>query len=125
MPTFIATGSDPYMRSPRITFSPLAIGAVEIKMSVISSYQGSSYGEFFWVTETDSIFDEAKHAVFPIEVDGQFHVYKLDLSNNLTWLTGGTITQLRLDPTIIPAEIQIEHIKLIPYKSASTPLSRH
>jgi len=121
MPTFTATGSDPHMRSPRITFSTLAVGAVEIKMRVSSSYQGPSYGELFWAAEADGVFDEVKHAVFSIEVDGQFHVYKLDLSNNLTWLTGGTVTQLRLDPTIIPAEIQIEHIKLIPYKSASTP----
>ncbi|MFQ6059194.1 MAG: hypothetical protein ACE5MB_09995, partial [Anaerolineae bacterium] len=125
MPTFIATGSDPYMHSPRVTLSPLAVGAVEIKMRVTSSHQGSSYGEFFWVTKADSVFDEVKHVVFPIVVDGQFHVYKLDLSNNLTWLTGGTITQLRLDPTVIPAKIQIEYIKLIPYKSASAFLSRH
>jgi hypothetical protein len=79
--------------------SPVTVPADEynrlgIRMKV--SAGGGTGGQLFFVTDTDSDWDEAKSLVFDVIGDGEFHDYELDLSTVDGW--SGLIRQLRLDP---------------------------
>lgn len=55
-------------------------------------------------------FTEAWSESFPVQTDGQYHIYRLDLSRKPRW--AGEIRQFRLDPTDAGgAEIRLDYVR--------------
>jgi len=103
-----STGNDPYMGSPKITANASALSRIEIRMKVTAG----DTGELYFITKSDGTYDESKVLQFPITVDGEFHTYILDMSKVQKW--SGVITQIRLDPTVTQAAIEIDYIHILP-----------
>jgi hypothetical protein len=98
--------NDPYMRSATIAVDASAVSRLEIRMKV----SGGDMAQVFFVTDSDSAYDEAKSLRFPVSGDGQFHTYTLDMSTVPLWKD--TVTQIRLDPMETPGSIEIDYIQL-------------
>jgi hypothetical protein len=54
-------------------------------------------GQLYWATAASPAIAEDKVLNFPIQADGQFHEYRLEVGRHPLW-KGKTITALRLDP---------------------------
>jgi hypothetical protein len=103
-----STGNDPYMGSPKITANASALSRIEIRMKV----SAGDTAELYFITKSDGTYDESKVLRFPITADGEYHTYILDMSKVQKW--SGIITQIRLDPTITQAAIEIDYIHILP-----------
>jgi hypothetical protein len=79
-------------------------------MKASASVEG--IGQLFFITDSAGNYDEAKSLRFPIQADGEFHTYVLDMSQVPGWR--GVITQIRLDPTDTQAAVEIDYIRLQP-----------
>jgi hypothetical protein len=102
-----STGDDPFMVSPRIYVNASDLFHIEIRMKV----SGGNTASIYFITPSDW-YDESKVLHFPIIGDGQFHTYFLDMSKVKKW--SGHIRQIRLDPTVTPAAIEIDYIRILP-----------
>jgi hypothetical protein len=102
-----STGNDSYIGSPGFYIDAKVLHKIEISMKVSS---GSS-GQVFFITDSDPTFDEAKSLRFSITPDDKFHTYILDMTKVIKW--SGTITKLRLHPTDMPANIDIDYIHFL------------
>lgn len=102
-----SNGVDPYMGSPNFTLKAGDFHTITIRMAV----SGGNSAQLFFITSSDPAYDEIKSITFPIEGDGEFHTYTLDMSAKRGWK--GTITQLRLDPTAARALIQVDYIRIL------------
>ena len=87
------TGPDPYVIRPVLRVRGASCPVVVVRMRV-SAGEG---GQFFWATESSPDLAEDKVINFPIQADGQFHDYRLELGKHPLW-AGQTITTLRIDP---------------------------
>jgi putative heme degradation protein len=94
------------MGSPKFAVDATASPIITISMKVSSG----AWAQLFFVTDTDSRYDEAKSLRFRIQGDGEFHDYVLDMSAVQGWQ--GAITQLRLDPEE-PANVEIDYIRIV------------
>jgi dipeptidyl aminopeptidase/acylaminoacyl peptidase len=102
-------GTDPYMGSnENLNIDAASLTTLKIEMRV----SAGEWGQLFFITDSDRVFDEGKSFRFQIISDGQFHVYALDMSQSYHWL--GEIEQIRLDPTENPAFIEIDCIWIEP-----------
>lgn len=103
-----STGNDPYMASPRIYIGATDFPRIEIRMKI----SAGNTADLYFITGSESIYDESKVLHFPIISDGQFHIYSLNMSTVKTW--SGEITQIRFDPTNSQADIEIDYIHFLP-----------
>ena len=86
------TGPDPFMLSPALQLDAATARLLRIRLRASS---GSGLSLYF-VTRESPGWAEAKKVSLPIEADGQFHEYLVDLADrNASW--SGTVTQVRLD----------------------------
>jgi hypothetical protein len=104
-----ATGNDPYLASPEIGIDTMAIGQIEITMRVRSE-QAGLHGSIYWRATDQSDFSPDLQAPFPLQSDGEFHSYRVDIAKTEKLLMGDQITRLRLDPSDAPADIAIKSI---------------
>lgn len=102
-----STGNDPYMGSPVFALNAEAFPIVHIRMSVSS---GDS-ARLYFITSSDTNYDEAKALQFPIIGDNQYHTYTLDLSRVVGWR--GIITQIRLDPSETRSAVLVDFIRIV------------
>ncbi|MEW6218226.1 MAG: fibronectin type III domain-containing protein [Thermodesulfobacteriota bacterium] len=73
-----------------------------------------SVGHVLWTTTSDTAESMSKALAFTPIVDGQFHLYALDLSGHPQW-AGKDIRSLRLDPTdVAGAAMAIDFIQTVP-----------
>jgi hypothetical protein len=101
-------GDDPYMSSPGgLSVDAGEMQTIEIRMKV----SAGEIADLFFITDIRKVYDPEKMLSFPINSDGQFHTYTLDMSTIDQWQ--GTITQIRLDPTITTATIEIDYIRIL------------
>ena len=101
------TDGDPAFGSPGIAVSSKRFRTIEIEMAI----DKASDGQLFWGTNTEAI-TEASSVQFPMIGDGQFHVYRLPVSENALWR--GMIVTLRLDPgSLAGAQVAIRRIRLV------------
>jgi len=84
---------DPYMSSATTTI-PSSFDTMIITMRVPKG--PNTFGQVFFLTDTDPLWDEAKSVVFDVIADGEFRDYTLDLSGLDGW--SGLINRLRIDP---------------------------
>jgi hypothetical protein len=101
-------GRDPYMGSPQFAIDAQLFHTVTINMKVTKAVEGIA--QLFFGTVADNNYTEAKSLRFPIQADGEFHTYSLDMSQVQGWT--GIIKQLRFDPTDTQATIEIDYIRI-------------
>ena len=105
------TGSDPAFFGPPMQLDAGAKSMFVIRYRATASTPpaaGGDLAQLFWQTRT-APESEATSVRFPLEVDGNWHVAKVDLGRNRRWR--GTITRLRFDPCE-RAGVQLEISKI-------------
>ncbi len=106
-----ATGDDPYMASPEIAISTMAIGDIAIAMRVRSD-RPTLTAQLYWSAASQQDFSPDLNASFPVQVDGELGTYRVDIAKTGHLLVGDKIVRLRLDPTDAPADIAIKTITI-------------
>ena len=102
-----STDVDAYVHSPPTWVSTNEPTYAWVRMSQTAG----NFGQVFYVTETDPVWDGAKSMFFSINPDGNMHDYFIDLSSSTD--INGVITQIRLDPTIVAgSDMEIDFIRL-------------
>jgi len=91
-----ATGIDPYMHSPdNLSVSALPHRYVKLRLENNTTSTG---GKIFFLTTTDTGWDDAKSVQFTLMPNSGYKDYIVDMDSNPHW--SGTIKQLRIDPTL-------------------------
>lgn len=104
-----SSGDDPVMTSAAIEFSAQDFGTLSITMKVSEGEQ--TFGEVFFLTDTDSVMDEVKHKTFDVISDGEFHTYDINMASVSGWY--GLVTQIRIDPVVHAGRrIEIDKIEI-------------
>ena len=103
-----ATGGDPYMTRSRTQVDGDAVRELSVRLAVTAG-RGA---QFYWATADDPTFSEARVANFPIEPDGQFHTYRIEVGDHQQW-RGHKIVAIRFDPTVAApgASIKIDWMR--------------
>jgi hypothetical protein len=114
-------GSDPIMASPSIDIPALSIGDIAISMRV-NAAKSEMHGKLYWLASDQGDFSPGLVVPFPVQADGEFHTYRVDLARTNQLLMGDRIQKLRLDPVDGPADIQIKEIDV--YSHCSTTLGQ-
>jgi hypothetical protein len=72
---------------------------------------GGGGAQFYWATQSNPEITEERVMIFPLQADGQFHEYTLDLGKHPFW-KGQTIMGIRLDPMngTSPGSFEIDSI---------------
>jgi alpha-L-rhamnosidase len=102
-----STGNDPYMGSPKFSIDSKIFPVIKISMKVSSG----SAAQLFFITVSDSDYDESKSLRFSVNGDGKFHTYILDMSTIGSW--NGTITQIRIDPIETHSSFEVDFIRIM------------
>ncbi len=108
---FNTTGDDPNLASPLFDVSALNLDHIEIEMRVRASAP-IAQGALLWMTSAQSEFSPAQRLVFPVQTDGVFHTYRVNLAQAGSLLIGDHVVRLRLDPAHVPAEIALKEIRM-------------
>lgn len=106
-----AQGDDPNLGSPLFDLSAFALGDIEIEMRVCGE-QPTTRGAIYWQVNGQGDFVPAQQQTFTINADGAFHTYRVNLAATNRLLIGDRITRLRLDPSEMPAEIELRAIRV-------------
>ncbi len=83
-----------------------------------------NFAQLYFITATDSVWDQTKSVTFPITSDGSMQDYFVDLDALST--TNGVITKVRLDPADASgSSIAVDHVRMTdstdPAQSAPLP----
>ncbi len=105
--TSYSTGFDPYMGASYLGINAEEFSKVEIRMKTENGVEGKIY----FVTDRNPNMDESTSMGFPLINDGEYHTYKIDLSDLPAWKD--TITVFRLDPTDSTGKFQIDYIRIL------------
>jgi len=105
-----ATGNDPNLASPPTDLPAIAVGDVEIEMSVRGAAP-TTQGSIFWIGQGED-FSPVREQNFAIQADGAMRTYRVDLAQDEKLFIGDRIAQLRLDPGEMPADIAIKSIRV-------------
>lgn len=105
-----SVGIDPYLVGPSIDIPSLAIGDVEIDMSVRGA-AATTVGSIFWSALGED-FTPARQQHFIIQADGAVRTHRVDLARDNKLFTGDHIVQLRLDPGEMLADIVLKSIRV-------------
>ncbi len=110
---FEVIGTDPYFILPQTRIDTDDFRYLNVKLKNSGPNQEA---QFFWTTESDPIWNEAKsHKFLVIPNDSDFREYVVDLTNNPFWT--GIVKQVRFDPvqnTITTGGGQIDSIYIQP-----------
>lgn len=101
-------GPDPYLARSMLRIKGSRCPVIRMRLRVTAGRSG----QWFWATEASPGFSEDKSLHFPLQPDGQFHEYLLDLGKHSSW-AGQTITAIRLDPGggAASAEFAVDYIR--------------
>ncbi|MHB8897509.1 MAG: hypothetical protein ACYC6Y_02040 [Thermoguttaceae bacterium] len=102
------TGPDPYVVRNLVNVPGDECPVIRFRLRVTAG-EG---GRFFWTTRQSPSFAEDKSATFPLQPDGRFHDYHLDLGRHPNW-AGQHVTALRIDPGsgVRAAEFAIDYVR--------------
>jgi len=106
---FSITGFDPWIYSPRIDVPAEELYVIEVE---VAASKGEAL-KLYWITDRSPNWGEDKAALLPIEADGRFHTYELDLRAYRGW--SGRVLQLRLDlepPDAVGAVVCLHRVVL-------------
>lgn len=101
-------GGDPYIVRPLLRVRGQTCPALVLRMRLTAGQAGQLY----WSTEAAPGFSEKRVILFPIQADGQWHEYRLEVGNHPQW-SAQTITGLRLDPGggVRSAEFAVDYLR--------------
>jgi hypothetical protein len=89
--------SDPQMWAPRTAFYATNVPTVYIRAAYqIAHPAGRAFGQVFWESNGTGWWSEARSVIFPVQTDGRFHTYAVNLAASTNYT--GLITQFRFDP---------------------------
>ncbi|MBI5650736.1 MAG: hypothetical protein HZC40_09880 [Chloroflexi bacterium] len=111
-------GNDPILASPPINMPALAIAAVEITLRARAATP-TTRGELFWRATDQADFFPGISEAFPIQADGEWRTYRVNLGASGKLFFGDQIEQLRFDPTDAPAEIALKSIRVTSHCATS------
>ncbi|MBI3742588.1 MAG: hypothetical protein HY257_12650 [Chloroflexi bacterium] len=106
-----ALANDSSMGSPPMNIPSLVIGDVEITLAIRAD-QPDVHGKLYWLGALQQDFSPDLKETFSVPADGNFHTLRLDLAKNGKLLIQDRITQLRLDPVDVPADISLRSIRV-------------
>ncbi len=104
------TGADPHMARSFLRVPPDTHSTLAVRMRISA---GAREGQVFWATAEEPGFRDDKYLNFPIEPDGEWHEYRLPVSEHAKW-RGHQIVALRLDPSVGDADgaaVEIDWIR--------------
>lgn len=104
---FTTIGDDPFMGSPLVEIPPNALQSVEIQMRARAD-QPSFQAELYWQTTKMPDFAGDARVTFQVNADSASNIYRLEQGI----AADAPIIRLRLDPSDVPAEIQLERITI-------------
>jgi surface antigen len=91
--------SDPRMWSPSgLYIDPTTGGGYTHVIIRMASNCMDLHAQLFYITTSDTIWTGGKSKSFDLFSRGDWHIYDLNMSGDMSWTHGGRITQLRLDP---------------------------
>lgn len=99
------TGPDPYIARYLLRVPGRQAPVLRVRLRTTAGRTA----QLFWATETSPHFDEQKSIRFPLQSDGQFHEYQLDVGKHPAW-RDGLITALRLDPADQPGQFALDYL---------------
>lgn len=100
------TGPITYLECKRYTKAKIRMLA-----SPPAGGRNQATGQFFWST-TEHITSEALGMTFPVQLDGKWHEYELDLKSNPNWK--GLTDRLRFDPVdVAGVRFAIDEIRVV------------
>lgn len=99
------TGVDPFAVSPPTWINPWFEPFLWIRMSTTTA----GFGQVFFITDRDPVWNGAKSVAFPVVADGAMQTYMVDLRDaNVP----GIITQVRIDPPwSAGGSMAIDHVR--------------
>lgn len=112
----LSRGDDPNFGGPIMSIPTLAIGNIEIEMSVRADIPVTQ-GAVFWMTTGQKDFSPAQQQTFDVQADGVFHTYRVDIAQVGNLMIGDSIIRLRLDPIHAPGEIALKAVRVNLYCS--------
>lgn len=101
---------DEFLLLPRQTWDPLQADLVAVRMRVWATKRPEGSAKLYWTTDKSPDFSEDKSAKFTVKADGQWHSYSIPLKHLPTWWTYGEGRQLRLNPYVGYAKVEIASI---------------
>lgn len=104
-------GDDPYLTSPEIDLAALTLGDIEIEMSVRADAP-KTQGAISWTKSGQTDFVQEQQKKFDIQMDGAFHLYRLNIVDDDVFAIDDRVTRLRLDPIETPGEIALRSIRI-------------
>jgi len=122
----VSLGQDPYLLSPEVRFHAPGAAAVLIELKVAPrDYLPPDQAEavLMWSTEEDSGFRAPREIRFPIQADGEFHTYRLDLESNIAWVRSDLVRQVRLDPVSFPTRFWLRRVVFLS-KDEAKPVAK-
>ncbi len=106
-----AIGIDPNMGGPPMDIPAISLAVVEVQMRVRSAAP-KTQGALFWMTAGQTDFSPGQKQEFPVQADGEWHTYRIDLVGHGRMNLDDHIVRLRLDPADAPSEIGLGRIQI-------------
>jgi hypothetical protein len=104
-------GNDPYIASPEFDLPSIALGDIEITMSVRADHTPLK-GLVYWVVVGQADFSPVYKQSFDVQADGEVRTYRVNVSQSQLLYLGDRVRRLRLDPVDAPAEIGMKMIRI-------------
>ncbi len=102
-----STDSDPYMIRWSCRLAPDSVRGIRLRVRG----QGSGAWQFYWGTQEEPDFSEARVLNFTVPMDGEWHEVVIPVGEHPRW-RGQTIIAIRLDPGNAPdTQAQIDWIR--------------
>ena len=111
---FTSTNGDPMIYSPSdLGIDCAAFDKIEIRCRWNVTGTGNRNLGFYFITDSDSSWNEAKHATTPIAMSSgdAFQTLTLDMTKYTGWT--GTLKQLRFDPFDATGTIEVDYIRFV------------
>lgn len=88
---------------------------LKLRIRVMNWYDLTERGTLSWVSASSPDYSPMRAYQFCLPTDGKWHDIELDLGEFVPWLSSGTITKLRLYPTLLAdTQLSIESMVLVP-----------
>jgi hypothetical protein len=109
---FESTNANPQVVFEVKPFRPEAVQKIQLELRLRSN--SHLVARLLWVHSFDEPFAEEKSVIIPLESDGKWHRYLVNVDGNLKdkWERGAEIARLRFDPVNQPLRFEVKSLTL-------------